>query len=142
VLQNPHGHLDLLAGLMNQELHSETPSDVVVILGPATHYVDKVPEAALEESRGAVPQFFNFRFKPYFRGDLDLPDSISLATAKVKGKTIVIRTPADFARAIEQIERRGGALGCGGHSRSRDALCGQASASRAGGSQRRRPPIL
>jgi hypothetical protein len=27
----------------------------------------------------------------------------------VKGKTIVIRTPADFARAIEQIERRGGA---------------------------------
>ena len=109
VLQNPHGHLDLLAGLINQELHSETPSDVVVILGPATHYVDKVPEAALEESRGAVPQFFNFRFKPYFRGDLDLPDSISLATAKVKGKTIVIRTPADFARAIEQIERRGGA---------------------------------
>jgi hypothetical protein len=38
-----------------------------------------------------------------------LPDSISLATAKAKGKTIVIRTPADFAKAIEQIEHRGGA---------------------------------
>jgi hypothetical protein len=38
-----------------------------------------------------------------------LPDSISLATAKAKGKTIIVRTPADFARAIEQIERRGGA---------------------------------
>jgi hypothetical protein len=109
VLQNPHGHLDLLAGLMNQELRAETPSDVVVILGPATPYVDKVPEAALEDPHGAVPQFFNFRFKPYFRNDVDLPDSIVLATAKLKGKTIVIRTPADFARAIEQIERRGGA---------------------------------
>jgi len=109
VLQNPHGHLDLLAGLVNQELHSEAPSDVVVILGPKTHYVDKVPEAALEDPHGAVPQFFNFRFTPYFRVGFDLPDSISLATARVKGKTIVIRTPTDFAKAIDQIERRGGA---------------------------------
>jgi hypothetical protein len=38
-----------------------------------------------------------------------LPDSIALATAKLKGKTIVIRTPDDFARAIERIEHRGGA---------------------------------
>jgi hypothetical protein len=109
VLQNPRGHVGLLASLMNQELHAETPSDVVVILGPATRYLDNVPQAALEDPHGAVPQFFNFRFKPYLRGDFDLPDCISLATAKLKGKTIVIRTPADFARAIEQIERRGGA---------------------------------
>jgi hypothetical protein len=109
VLQNPRGHVDLLAGLMNQELRAEAPSDVVVILGPATRYLDEVPQAALEETRSAVPQFFNFRFKPYFRGGLDLPDSIVRATAKVKGRTIVIHTPADFARAIEQIERRGGA---------------------------------
>jgi len=115
VLQNPQGHVDLLAGLMNQELHAETPSDVVVILGPATRYLDKVPQAALEDSHGAVPQFFNFRFKPYFRNDVDLPDSIVLATAKLKGKTIVIRTSADFAKAIEQIERRGGG---GNHSPS------------------------
>jgi len=38
-----------------------------------------------------------------------------LATAKLKGKTIVIRTSADFAKAIEQIERRGGG---GNHSPS------------------------
>jgi len=48
-------------------------------------------------------------FKAYTRGGPNLPDSISLATAKAKGKTIVIRTPADFAKAIEQIEHRGGA---------------------------------
>ncbi len=107
VLQNPRGHVDFLAGLMNLELRAEAPSDVVVILGPETRYVDNLPHAALEEPRGAVPQFFNFQFRLYLRGGPTLPDSIALATAKVKGKTIVIRTPADFARAIEQIERRG-----------------------------------
>ena len=67
MLQNPHGHVDFLAGLINQELRAETPSDVVVILGPETRYGDKVPQAALEEPHGAVPQFFNLQFKPYFR---------------------------------------------------------------------------
>jgi len=107
VLQNPRGHVDFLAGLMNLELRAEAPSDVVVILGPETRYVDNLPHAALEEPRGAVPQFYNLQFRLYLRGGPTLPDSIALATAKVKGKTIVIRTPADFARAIEQIERRG-----------------------------------
>ena len=106
VLQNPHGHVDFLAGLINQELRAETPSDVVVFLGPETRYGDKVPQAALEEPHGAVPQFFNLQFKAYNRAAPSLPDSISLATAKLKGKTIVIRTPADFAKAIEQIEHR------------------------------------
>ncbi len=109
VLQNPKGYVDLLAGLMNLELRAEPPSDVVVFLGPETRYVDKLPPAALGEPHGAAPQFFNLQFRPYFRAGPSLPDSISLATVKVKGKTFVIRTPADFARAIEQIERRGGA---------------------------------
>ena len=104
VLQNPQGHVDLLAGLINQELRAEPPSDVVVILGPQTRYGDQVPRGALDEPHGAVPQFFNFQFRPYFRGGLEVPDSIAIATAKAKGKTIVIRTPADFAKAIEQIE--------------------------------------
>jgi hypothetical protein len=109
VLQNPRGHVDLLAGLINLELRAEAPSDVVVFLGPETRYVDKLPPAALEDPTGAAPQFFNLQFRAYTRRGPSLPDSISLATAKAKGKTIVIRTPADFAKAIEQIERRGGA---------------------------------
>jgi hypothetical protein len=109
VLQNPKGHVDFLAGLMNQELRAETPSDVVVFLGPETRYEDKLPQAALEDPHGAAPQFFNLQFRPYFRAGLGLPDSISRATARLKGKTIIIRTPADFAKAIEQIERRGAA---------------------------------
>ena len=107
VLQNRRGHVDFLAGLINQELRAETPSDVVVFLGPETRFVDKLPPTALAEPAGAPPQFFDLQFKPYFRAGSSLPDSISLATARAKGKTIVIRTPADFAKAIEQIERRG-----------------------------------
>jgi hypothetical protein len=106
LLQNPHGHVDFLAGLINQELRAETPADEVVILGPETRYGDKVPQTALAEPRGAVPQFFNLQFRTYTRDVPSFPDSISLATAKLKGKTIVIRTPADFAKAIEQIGRR------------------------------------
>jgi hypothetical protein len=109
VLQNPKGHVAFLAGLMNQELRAEPPSDVVVFLGPETRYEDKLPPTALEDPHGAAPQFFNLQFRPNFRAGPSLPDSISLATAKAKGKTIIIRTPADFARAIEQIERRGSA---------------------------------
>jgi hypothetical protein len=109
VLQNPKGHVDFLAGLMNLELRAEPPSDVVVFLGPETRYEDKLPPTALEDSHGAAPQVFNFQFRPYFRAGLGMPDSISRATARLKGKTIIIRTPADFAKAIEQIERRGAA---------------------------------
>ena len=35
---------------MNLELRAEAPSDVVVILGPQTRYVDRLPQAALEYS--------------------------------------------------------------------------------------------
>jgi hypothetical protein len=39
-----------------------------------------------------------------------LPDTVSLTVARLKGKTIVIRSPGEFAKAIEQIERRHGRL--------------------------------
>lgn len=35
-----------------------------------------------------------------------LPDTVSLAVARLKGKTIAIQSPSQFAKAIEQIERR------------------------------------
>jgi hypothetical protein len=107
VLQNRLGHIDLLAGLVNRELRAETPSDVVIFVGPEARYWDRLPEAALEEIRGAEPRFFYLEYKPpYFRGRPNFPDSISSAVAKLKGKTLTIRTPTDLANAIEEIERR------------------------------------
>ncbi|MGA2270268.1 MAG: hypothetical protein ABSH44_17490 [Bryobacteraceae bacterium] len=110
VLQNRLGHVDLLAGLVNRELQAEAPSDVVVFLGPEARYWDKLPEAALEEIHGAEPRFFYLEYKPpYFRPGPNIPDSISSAVGKLKGKTVVIRSPADLANAIEEIERRAAA---------------------------------
>src|SRR5262249_24438435 len=67
VLQTRNGHVALLADLVNQELRSETPSDVVLFLGPTTRFTDKVPGDSLERPQGAGPRFFYFEYKPFFR---------------------------------------------------------------------------
>ena len=106
VLKSRRGHVDLLAGLMNQELEAETPSDEVVFLGPRARYSDKLPQTAVEKPRGAGPRFFYLQLQPFFRNfGGSFPDSINHAVAKVKGKTLVIHTPGEFSNAIDQIEK-------------------------------------
>ena len=117
VLQNQRGHVDMLSGLVNQELHALSPSDVVLFLGPMARYSDKVPQSAVAKGSGPAPHFFYFQVRPAFRqggppgGPIGPPapmlsDSISSAISRVGGKTIVIHNPADFAKAIEKLERR------------------------------------
>lgn len=101
-LENQRGHIDLVAALINQEIHSASTSDAVFFLGPPSRYLDKLPPSAFGESSDMPPQFFFFQYKPYWRRGAELPDSIALAVKKLKGKTILIHTPADFARAIKQ----------------------------------------
>ncbi|HEV2448548.1 MAG TPA: hypothetical protein VGS58_21595 [Candidatus Sulfopaludibacter sp.] len=105
VLQNPRGHVDLLADLVNREIRASPPSGAVLFFGPAARFEDKPPRAALER-QAAVPRFFYFEYRPFFRraGPV-LPDSISLTVAELKGRTLIIRNPAEFANAIDQIER-------------------------------------
>ena len=106
VLQNRTGHLDLITDLVNREVTAETPSDVVVFLGPEAIYSDKVPRTGLEKPRGASPRFFYLQYRYPFFHPATLADSITRAVAGVKGKTVVIHSPGDLAKAIEQIERR------------------------------------
>jgi hypothetical protein len=104
VLQNPTGHIDLLSDLINRELASPKPSDAVVFLGPASRYLDKIPPPALDAA-GAKLHFFYFQYRPLrMRGPL-LPDSITNAIGRLKGRIIHIASPADFANAIVQLER-------------------------------------
>jgi hypothetical protein len=105
VLQNKRGHVDLLADLLNGEMRTEDPSDVVLFLGPSARYDDKVPQAALEKTDGAGPQFFYFQYRPYYRRSATFPDVISLALRRLRGKTLVIHSPNEFAKAIQQVER-------------------------------------
>lgn len=103
VLQRPKGHVDVLADLVNQELRANHPADAAVFLGPTARFSDKVPESALEEHNGDKPHFFYFQYKPYWGRAADFPDSIVHAVKRLKGKTIVIHSPGEFARAIEQV---------------------------------------
>jgi hypothetical protein len=106
-LQNPLGHVDLLSDLINRELALPKPSDAVVFLGPASRYIDEIPVTAVDATAAKL-RFFYFQYRPFpmrgGRGPM-LPDSISNAVGRVKGRIIHITSPADFANAIVQLER-------------------------------------
>jgi hypothetical protein len=106
VLQNPRGHIEVLTDLVNAEIRAKEPSDAVVFLGPPSRYWDDVPPSAFERAHGAGPQFFFFQYRPYYRRTAAFPDIIARGLQKVRGKTVLIHSPGEFAKAIEQVERR------------------------------------
>jgi hypothetical protein len=106
VLQNRGGHLDLLADLIHGEFNAGTPSDVVLFLGPMSRFFDKMPSEELERPPGAATRFYYLQYRPMFPQDSAFPDVITRAVTKLKGKTLVIRSPGDFAKAIEQVEHK------------------------------------
>jgi hypothetical protein len=104
VLQNRHGPVEFLVSLANRELAAKDASEIVLFLGPPSRFTDKVPQSALEARRSA-PYFFHFQFEPWLRrGGGNFPDTISQAIGKLKGKTIIVHSPGEFAKAIEQLE--------------------------------------
>jgi hypothetical protein len=107
VLQNRGGHVALLTDLVNRELNAPHPSDVVLFLGPMSRYLDKIPESWLDRPGGEGPRFFYLQYRsPFVQMQSTLPDTISSAVSKLRGKTLIIRTPGDFAKAIDQLEKR------------------------------------
>src|SRR5450759_773020 len=106
VLQNKRGHVDLLTELVNREIEAQPPSDVVLFLGPPTRYFDRVPQAGLEKPAGRGPQFYYFQLAPFLSPTAALGDSIKSAVSRLGGKTILIHTPGEFAKAIERLENK------------------------------------
>jgi hypothetical protein len=106
VLQNRRGHLDLIADLVNRELQDDNPSDAIVFLGPSARFTDKLDQSTLKRPDSLVPRFFYFQYKPYPGGNADFSDSINSAMARLGGRTLVIHSPVEFARAIEQLQRQ------------------------------------
>jgi len=108
ILKSRRSSAVFLADLIDKELAKPEQSDVALFLGPASRFSDKVPPASLEE-RPSAPFFFHFQFAPPFRrGGDSFPDAISQTIGKRKGKTIIVHTPGEFAKAIDQLERRAG----------------------------------
>jgi hypothetical protein len=72
-----------------------------------SRYLDKVPESWIEKPAAQGPQFFYLQYRPMFPPmQATLPDTIHSAVSRLRGKTLTIRTPGDFAKAIEQLEKR------------------------------------
>jgi len=105
VLRNRSGHIDLLSELIRTELTAEAPSDVVLFMGPMSRFTDKVPSDELERPANGGPRFFYLQYRSIFPQPSTFPDVITRAVGRLKGKTLVIRSPGDFAKAIEQVER-------------------------------------
>jgi hypothetical protein len=105
ILQHPKGHLDFLAGLMNREVRESEPSDVVLVLGPKPHFTDKIPSEALEKIGGS-PRFLYLQYQPFLQTRSELPDTIRQAVKTMRGKTLIVHTPADFAKGIDLVERK------------------------------------
>jgi hypothetical protein len=105
VLQNKRGPVDLLTDMVNREIEAQPPSDVVLFLGPETRYFDKLRPDSLEKPAGRGMQFYYFQIVPFFRQTSMPPDSIKNAVSRMGGKTMLIHTPGEFAKAIERLER-------------------------------------
>jgi hypothetical protein len=135
VLQKPAGSWDLLADLVNREIHAAVPSDAVVFLGLRSAFSVKMPPGFPGPTGAPSPRFFYLQYHPNWpsksateplpqaddmrraskqapRGPDsvvipgELPDSIDQTVRRMKGKIFAIYTPAEFAKAIEEIERR------------------------------------
>ena len=108
ILKSRRSSADFLAELINKELSEPDQAEIALFLGPGCRFSDKAAQANLDERRSA-PYFFHFKFQPPLRRAGDgFPDTISQTVGKLKGKTIVVYTPGDFAKAIDQMERRSG----------------------------------
>jgi hypothetical protein len=109
ILQNRKGHVDLLAEMVNRELQAPQPPDVVVFLGPLARQADHFPEQLLAKPEGSAPHFFYLQYRPPFLNmQAVLPDLIHSAVSKLKGKTVIMHTPADFEKGIQQVEKAAG----------------------------------
>ena len=125
------GVWDLLANLVNKEIHSPAPADAVVFIGAPWWTGEAMPSGFPKPEKG-MPRFFsvhcsNAYANPIVHGvggwqgatpkfaqaSLDQPpasnqfDTIKQTVLRMKGKIFVIQTPAELSKAIEEIDRRG-----------------------------------
>lgn len=135
VLQNPGGAWRLLADLVNGETHAADRPDAVVFLGLPWGTPEKIAADFPGAGHDDAPRFFYLSaraaarlpeaptvadgIQSYNRGTRqgaihripamaprDQPDAIEQCLRRLKGKTLGIYTPADFSKAIGEIERK------------------------------------
>ena len=64
----------------------------------------EVPANAVDRPAGSAPRFYYIQYRsPFRRQPATLPDIIATLVSRLKGRSFIIRTPADFERAIAKI---------------------------------------
>jgi hypothetical protein len=122
------GVWDLLATLVNGEIRSPEPADAVVFVGAPWWIREAMPSGFPKPDKGMTPRFFSVHYShtgarggpPRVVAPAQMPgrspdelasttpfDTIKQTVLRMKGKIFVIQTPADFSKAIEEIDRRG-----------------------------------
>ena len=129
--------VDIVAGLINEQLGADPPPDLVVFVdpGPQVRIPDGGARRALKMPRGARPRFFALQFgppaspavggrgrtappRPSARADTSpthhgFPppsgrDKIRPAVSRLGGKTFFLNSPGQLPKAIAEIEQRAG----------------------------------
>jgi len=103
VLKHESGWAELLAHLTNQEIHAETPSDVVIFLGPVTRVDQKVNIGDLAPLQANSPRFFDFAYFPVWMGGAEFPDAIHHLTNARNGTVLKIHSPGELAKGIQRM---------------------------------------
>lgn len=104
VLQNRAGDAGLLAEVLNREMRAAPAPDAIVFLGPPSRQGTRMPDSWLEPPRAATPRVFFLRYKPFPTAP-EFGDTLSTAVARLKGRTVDISSPSQFAKAIEMVAR-------------------------------------
>jgi hypothetical protein len=95
--------MELLLGLVQAELQAPTPPDAVVLLGPQSRVHLEIPADAAGKRPTAPTPIFNLQYQASVTGPTD---PIERLVTRLKGQTILIRTPHDLAGAIRRMEAR------------------------------------
>jgi hypothetical protein len=89
-----------LSTIVQEQISAQAPSDVVILLGPATRFDQKPP---VDSQETVSPRFFYFELHwpgPHF------PDSIEYLTKELHGSTFLITSANELALAIQKTVSR------------------------------------
>ena len=103
-LQRQAGWLEVLIKLINEEGNAPHSPDAVIFLGPTNRIMEKIPREYLGGCQNLGSRIFYFEYFPYVGAEF--PDAIHQLTNTCHGNVYKIHTAADFAEAIDKVQRR------------------------------------
>jgi hypothetical protein len=94
----------LLLKLVDEQGQALRSPDAVIFLGPTNRILNKIPREYLESCQSFGSRIFYFEYFPYVGAEF--PDTIHQLTNTCHGNVYKIHTAADFAEAIEKVQRK------------------------------------